>query len=176
MNYALKLLIPLALGAVAAITNWLVLSANTQPVYYVTVKQRLDVNGLIDLNFCEPLAVPPSFRDLSKTMVPYSDRGVLSGRAVRRPIEVGDPIFFADTDLGGKWLALGPDDELFPVELDDVTVDSQLLRIGNQIRFRVPPTQGRQSHHGLVHFELWRLGQRFRTISVMTGTQDPVAQ
>ena len=52
MNYAIKLLIPLALGIVAAVVNWMVLSANTQPIKFVTVKQRMEPGDLFDLEMC----------------------------------------------------------------------------------------------------------------------------
>ena len=160
MNYALKLLIPLALGVVAAIVNWMVLSANTTPVLYVTVNQTLEVGDLIELDKCDMLKVPPSFRDLSKSMVPYADRGVLSGRMVRRHIEPGDPVFFADTDLGGQWLMLDTSEELYPVELDEVTVDPQLLRIGNEIRFRVPATSDETAPPWVGPFRIVAVGSK----------------
>lgn len=160
MNYALKLLIPLALGVVAAIVNWMVLSANTQPVLFVTVSQSLEVGDLIELDKCVPLEVPPTFRDLSKTLVPYADRGVLSGRMVRRTIESGDPIFFADTDLGGQWLTLDKSEELYPVELDEVSVDPQLLRIGNEIRFRVPAREGEKDPPWVGPFRIVAVGSK----------------
>ncbi len=160
MNYALKLLIPLALGVVAAIVNWMVLSANTQPVAYVTVKQPLNEGDPISLDMCVELEVPPTFRDLSKSIVPYRDRGVLSGRIARRTIAPGDPIFFADTDLEGQWLTLKSSEELFPVELDEVAVDPQLLRIGNEIRFRVPALDGEKEPPWVGPFRIVAVGSK----------------
>ncbi len=160
MNYAIKLLIPLALGVIAAVINWTVVSSGTQPVYYVTVKQAINVGEPFRLEMAAQLGLPPSFRDLSQTIVPYRDRGVLSGRIVRRRIEAGDPIFFSDTDLGGEWLALDPSEELFPLELDGVSVDSQLLRIGNEIRIRVPPSEGETSPPWLGPFRIVAVGAK----------------
>ncbi len=160
MNYLIKLLIPLALGIVAAVINWSVLSSGTQPVYYVTVKKSLNVGDRFELELASPLGLPPSFRDLSTTIVPYRDRGVLSGRVVRRRIEAGDPIFFADTDLGGEWLTLGPSEELFPVELGKLSVDPALLRIGNQIRFRVPPVSNEEGPQWVGPFRIVAVGSK----------------
>ncbi len=160
MNYAIKLLIPLALGVVAAVVNWMVLSANTQPIVFVTVKKQLGVGDLFDLQLCEELRVPPTFKNLSKSAVRFEDRGVLSGRVVRRVIEPGDPVFFADTDLSGKWLTLDKSEELFPVELDDVAVDDKLLRIGNQIRFRVPVMDGEDSPPWVGPFKIVAVGSK----------------
>ncbi len=160
MNYAIKLLIPLALGVVAAMVNWMVLSANTQPIKFVTVKQRMEVGDLFDLEKCTELEVPPSFNSLSKSAVRYEDRGVLSGRRVRRAIEQNDPVFFADTDLSGKWLTLEKTEELFPVELDDVAVDDKLLRIGNQIRFRVPAMDDEDSPPWVGPFKIVAVGSK----------------
>jgi hypothetical protein len=160
MNYLIKLLIPLALGIVAAVINWSVLSSGTSPVYYVTVNKALNVGEPFLLEMASPLGLPPQFRDLSKTIVPYRDRGVLSGRIVRRRIEAGDPIFFADTDLGGEWLALDPSEELFPVEIGEVAVDPGLLRIGNRIRFRVPPLSGEDGPQWIGPFRIVAVGSK----------------
>jgi len=160
MNYALKLLIPLALGIVAAVVNWMVLSANTQPLVFVTVKTQLAVGDLFDLEMCDELRVPPTFKNLSKSAVRFEDRGVLSGRVVRRAIEPGDPVFFADTDLSGEWLMLDKSEELFPVELDEVAVDQKLLRIGNQIRFRVPAMDGESAPPWVGPFKIVAVGSK----------------
>ena len=90
----------------------------------------------------------------------FEDRGVLSGRRVRRAIEPNDPVFFADTDLSGQWLTLGKAEELFPVELDDVAVDDKLLRIGNQIRFRVPAMEGEDQPPWVGPFKIVAVGSK----------------
>lgn len=160
MNYAIKLLIPLALGIVAAAVNWMVLSANTEPLEFVTVKEKMEVGDLFDLEKCAVLEVPPSFQHLSRTAVRFVDRGVLSGRKVRRSIEPQDPVFFADTDLSGEWLMLDKTEELFPVELDEVTVDPKLFRIGNQIRFRVPAMEGESAPPWVGPFKIVAVGSK----------------
>ncbi|MGE0755658.1 MAG: hypothetical protein AB7F89_00070 [Pirellulaceae bacterium] len=160
MNYAIKLLIPLGFGLAAAVINWIVLTSGTREVLYVTVSQPLDVGDRFVLEYAEPLAVPATFKDLSQTIVPFADRGVLSGRVVRRRIEAGDPVFFADTDLGGKWLDLQPNEELYPVSLDQVAVDPELLRIGNQIRFRVPPIAGENEPPWIGPFRIVAVGSK----------------
>ena len=160
MNYALKLLIPLGLGIVAAVVNWMVLSANTQPIKFVTVKKPLRQGDLFDLEVCDELRVPPSFKGLSKSAVRYEDRGVLSGRRVRRDIAPNDPVFFADTDLTGKWLALEKTEELFPIELDDVAVDDNLLRIGNMIRFRLTAMDGESEPPWVGPFKIVAVGSK----------------
>lgn len=160
MNNVLKLLIPLGLGVVAAAINWMVMTAGTERVEFVTVSKTLDVGEAFDLKSAVKLELPRDFRGLSKSLVPFSERGALSGRAVRRTIEPGDPVFFADTDLGGKWLALQPSEELFPVVMDQVAVDAQLLRIGNEIRFRVPPIAGEDSPPWIGPFRIVAVGSK----------------
>lgn len=160
MNTAIRLLIPLALGVAAAGINWMVLSAGTQPVYFVTVSDPINVGDTFDLERAEKLALPQGFAELSKSIVPYEDRGVLSGRVVRRRIEKGDPVFFADTDLGGQWLALDASEELFPVALDNIDVDPDLLRIGNDIRFRVPPIAGEDGPQWVGPFRIVVVGDK----------------
>lgn len=160
MNYAIKLLIPLTLGVVAAVVNWMVLSSNTKPIKFVTVKEAMKVGDLFDLEMCAELSVPPSFKSLSSSAVRFEDRGVLSGRRVRRAIEPNDPVFFADTDLSGKWLALENAEELFPVELGDVAVDENLLRIGNRIRFRVTALEGESEPPWVGPFKIVAVGSK----------------
>jgi hypothetical protein len=173
MNYAIKLLIPLGLGLAAAAINWMVLTSGTQVVHYVTVSQPLDVGDTFNLEASEPLALPASFKDLSQTMVLYADRGVLSGRVVRRRIEAGDPVFFADTDLGGQWLDLQPNEELFPVALDEVSVDPNLLRIGNLIRFRVPAEEGEDSPPWVGPFRIVAVGSKISNNATQERSYSP---
>lgn len=160
MNYAMKLLIPVGLGVAAVAINWMVLTAGTAPVQFVTVTQPLKVGDTVQLEYVAPLALPRSFSGLSRTMVPYDDRGVLSGRVVRRRVEIGDPIFFADTDLGGQWLDLEPREELFLVSMDDVSADPELLRIGNMIRFRVPADEGEDGPAWVGPFRIVAVGAK----------------
>lgn len=160
MNYAVRLLIPLALGGLAAVINWIVLSTGKETMKFVTVSKPINVGETFDLEVADELLLPRSFSELSKSIVPYDDRGVLSGRVVRRRIEVGDPVFFADTDLGGQWLALDASEELFPVSLDDVAVDPDLLRIGNEIRFRVSQVSGEDGPQWVGPFRIVVVGSK----------------
>lgn len=160
MNYALKLSIPVGIGLAAAAINWMILSSGTQAVFYVTVKEPLKVGDKFTLEMAEPLPVPIRFQGLSRTLVPFADRGILSGRVVRRRIESGDPVFFADTDLGGAWFDLQSTEELFPVSLDQVSVDPQLLRIGNLIRLRVPAVSGESDPPWIGPFRIVAVGAK----------------
>lgn len=176
MNYLLKLLIPLALGVIAAGINYNLLSANTKPSEFVTVAQPLQVGEQFVLENAKKLLLPKKYEELSKTLVPWRDRGVLSGRVVRRNIAEDDPVFFADTDLGGEWLTLRANEELFPVELDNVAVDAQLLRIGNDIRFRVPATDGESEPPWVGPFRIVAVGAKINNNfsegrSFSTGTK-----
>jgi hypothetical protein len=138
MKYLLRLLIPLGLGAVAALLNLYMVTAQTESVVFLTVDKPMDQNEMFDLTHAKELPLPQKYGELLKSVVPFSDRGIVSGRVARRTIQPGDPVFYADFDLDGQWLSLGPGEELFPIELKDFSVDSKLLRIGNNIHFRVP--------------------------------------
>lgn len=170
MNYTLKLIIPAGLGIAAAAINWTVLSSRTAPVHLVTVTKPVDFNDTISVEMLKPLPLPRQLvnAELKKSIVTFKDRGLLSGRKARRTIQPGDPIFLADTDLGGVWVGLDPGEELFLVSLDDVSADPELLRIGNLIRFRVPASQkfGEDAPQWLGPFRIVAVGNK---VSNLTG-------
>ena len=140
MSHSMKLLASLALGGAAALINWMVLAGETKPTYFVTVRERIEAGQTFDLAKAEMLPVPSNLvsSNMAASFVPFTERGSLSGRVVKRDIEPGDPVFYADTDLGGKWFDLEPFEELYPVSLEDASADARLMRVGNQIRFRIP--------------------------------------
>jgi len=137
MNYLAKLLIPLGLGILAAFVNYLILSSSTAKLDFVTVDKDVPRDSPIDLANLKKLSVPREFEGLRQTMVPWSERGVLSGKRVRRSIKPNDPVFYADTDFEGDWLDLKDGEKLFPVNIGELEFDPTLLRIGNNIQFRV---------------------------------------
>jgi len=137
MNYLAKILIPLALGILAAFVNYLILSSSTAKLDFVTVDKEVPRDAPIELINLRKLSVPKEFQGLRQTMVPWNERGVLSGKRVLRPIRPNDPIFFADTDFEGDWLDLKDGEKLFPVNIGELEFDPTLLRIGNYIQFRV---------------------------------------
>jgi len=138
MNYLLKLLIPLGLGAVAAFLNVYMVTAQTESVEFLMVDKEMKEGEMFDLKYAKQLNLPQKYKNALTSVVPYSARGAVSGRKARRSLKANDPVFYADFDLGDKWLSLKEGEELFPIELKNFSVDSSLLRIDNNIYFRVP--------------------------------------
>lgn len=137
MNYLLKILIPLGLGILAGFVNFMILQKGAAEIDFVTVETVVERGKPIQIDNLKKLSVSDKFSGLVKSMVPWSDRGALSGKLALRKIEEGDPVFFADTDNEGGWLDLKEGEKLFPVNIGDLEFDSTLVKIGNQISFRI---------------------------------------
>jgi hypothetical protein len=160
MNYLLKLLIPIGLGILAAFINYAMVTSQTKLETFVTVALPVEAGTPFDLVQVAPLELPQKFGYLSKSIVPFSNRGIISGRVTRRKIEPGDPVFFADFDLGGEWLALESGEELFPLQLQDIVVDPSLLRIGNMIHLRVPSADTKSDPEWIGPFRIVAVGSK----------------
>lgn len=137
MNYLVKILIPLGLGILAGFVNYLILQKGAAEIHFVTVETAVERGKPIEVDNLKKLSVSDKFSGLVKSMVPWSDRGALSGKLALRKIEEGDPVFFADTDNEGGWLDLKDGEKLFPVNIGDLEFDSTLVKIGNNIQFRI---------------------------------------
>ncbi len=139
MNWK-KLLIPIALGVLAAGLNYAALSNQTTSASFIVLKENIKAGQLLEPDLLERIELPGNLESLSRTAVPYSMRQVLEGRPVSRDLEKGDLVLWRDTTPGPGELTAGKDEEALPISLDGLQVDPRLLRVGDEIGFLVDAT------------------------------------
>ena len=105
MNYTIKLLIPVALGIAAAATNWISISARTQPKKFTVAARPIKEGQLISVGDLAAVDIPANQAgNLDKTAIPYKQMSTLSGQVALRSIEMNDLIFWSDAPVRGPRL------------------------------------------------------------------------
>jgi hypothetical protein len=142
MTFFAKFAIPLGLGLAAGLVNWQVLNSRTKAVALTRVTVPLEVGDRIDVEMLEAVDVPAAFAPLIETAVPFADRGAVIQQRAHRKYRRGDLVLWQDVGSGGTPLDLRPGEDALLVSLDGVTLDVDLLTIGNYLSFRIPPPTG----------------------------------
>lgn len=139
----MKLLIPLVLGVAAGILNFVVLSQKTRPpetVELIQVTKALNAGTAFaedQLEKFELSGTEEQLKALKAAAVPYSEKAVLLGNPAPRPLSKGDIILWRDTRAPARSLQAGPGEKILPVSLAGVTVEPELLKVGQNVGFLV---------------------------------------
>jgi hypothetical protein len=134
---ALRIVIPLALGAVAGLINFFVMRSMTSTLDLVVVREEVRqgtelTDAMLDK---EPVRADVA---LFRSAVPWSERGLLLRRRVNRTIGAREVVFFRDVRGGGEEVR----ENLRPGEIS-LTVPVRLQRMapgiqpGDEVAFLV---------------------------------------
>ena len=134
----MKFAVPIGLGVVAAVVNWMILKSRTEAIVLTRVTMPLDVGDRMDVAMLEPVEVPASFESLKETAVPFTDRGALIQQRANRKYLKGDLVLWRDIGAKGPVLDLRSGEDAMLISLDGVTPDAGLLKIGNFVSLRIP--------------------------------------
>jgi len=130
-----KLALPIGLGVVAGFMHYRLLIPKLTPHAYVQVNRDLKPGDKFDDRYLTRVELPGECKRLSKTLVPWEHRKVLSGWQATRELRKGDVVFFSDTS--DYVLSTGPDEVAHAVELGEGMVTPGSFRVGAALRFRM---------------------------------------
>lgn len=165
MSYSVKLLIPLALGVLAALTNLTVLSARTKPVEYLRVTRDIPAGEPITELDLAALPMPgPEAAPLKETAVAYAERSNFLGQPALRDFLAGDIVFYRDFPTQGDVLTLRPGELAQPISLDGAEVPPAIMRIGQWVKLIVR-LKDDQPTQQVGPFRLVSVGDRVRNNS-----------
>ena len=168
MGYLSKMLLPIGLGVTAAILNWVTLRSGTAPVRLVQVKQELRVGDTFKPDVLAPLELPASYHDLTQTAIPFAEGdalGMLSGQPVQRHLSPGDIVFYRDTLLQGEQFDLRPGESVYLISIRGVPVADGLLKVGNDVSFRLPVFNHSSSGQWVGPFRLVTVGSQVTVVT-----------
>ena len=136
---AMRLLLPVVLGVVAAALNFMVLRGGTAPLELTTIRSDVKADTVLTDDMLEPLPVRAD-AGIFKSAVPYKQRGVaLLNRRVNRAIGAGEALLFTDVrtlDEENFSLYLKPGESTLTVPVQVLRVSSGLQR-GDSVGFLV---------------------------------------
>lgn len=92
---ALRVIVPVVLGIVAALLNFLVLRGSTASLELTAVRTEIKADTELTEDMLERLPVRAD-KEIFKSAVEYSKRGLLLGRRVHRPLAAGEVLLYAD--------------------------------------------------------------------------------
>ncbi len=140
MKNTLKLVIPLILGLIAGVFNFLALKSAVQEVSFVKAKIAIEIGESFDAGAVEELPLMSKYAEtLKDSAVLYRDLGLLSGQRSTRSIQAGDIIFYRDTEsLQGEIYDFRDGDlAALPVSLEGVTTPPK-MRVGDLVELKIP--------------------------------------
>lgn len=112
---ALRIFIPLGLGLIAGLVNFVVVRGLTAPIEVVGVNDDLRAGTV----FTKPdvlvkVQIRTENKDILRSAIPWSERGTLMDRKLNRPLAKGELVLFADvrTDTAEDVQALLQGDEI----------------------------------------------------------------
>ena len=133
-----KLLIPLGLGVLAFVLNWMAVQPQLGREF-VTVNEDAPVDKPLDESQLTPFKIVGSdFDTLKKTLVPWEERAAILDLPIRRDLRNGDFVFWQDVRYLSADFLPGPDEIALHVSLEGVDYEPSLLKVGNQIGLVVP--------------------------------------
>jgi hypothetical protein len=140
MKNTLKLVIPLILGLIAGLFNFLALKSAVQEVSFVKASREIEIGETFDEGSVEELPMMAKYAEtLKDSAVLYQDLGLLSGQRTTRTIQAGDIIFYRDTEsLQGELYDFREGDKAaLPVSLEGVTTPPK-MRVGDHVELKIP--------------------------------------
>jgi hypothetical protein len=135
---ALRVLLPVVLGVIAAVLNFMVLRGSTAPLELTAVRSEVKADTELTEDMLERLPVRAE-PEIFKSAVRYADRGLLLGRRVTRPLGAGEVVQYADVhnlDEENLRLYLKPGESTLTVPVKPARIARGLGR-GDSVGFLV---------------------------------------
>lgn len=144
MKNTLKLVIPLILGLIAGVFNYMALKSSVKEVSFIKAKSSIQIGEKFTSDKVEKMTIMAQHAEgLSDSAIRYADIGLLSGQVATRRIYAGDVIFYRDTGgLTGEIYDFREGDQAaLPVSLDGIPTPPK-MRVGDLVELKVPAKLG----------------------------------
>lgn len=170
MNWLLKLAVPIGLGIVATVLNFMAGATSQKPVYFVAAKTDIAAGTPFSDDVLISIPVPSSaVGTLKGAAFTYDERAVLLGRPCPRELKKGEIIFYQDASPKEPELDLHADEVAEFLSLEGITNNlPKVLKVGDKIGFYVPvapPTDGKGDPLKAGKMEIEYIGP-FRIVSI----------
>ena len=127
-----KLLLPAALGLVAAVLNWTTLSRGVTPQVFVRVTRNMSRGEVLQKADLEPIELRGDLANLPTTASLYRDVETVLNRPLTRDLKRGDLLLWQDTE---------PRDETLWIPFSLASLEAPpTIRPGQEIDFLLAPT------------------------------------
>ena len=144
MKNTLKLIIPLVLGLIAGVFNYMALKSSVKEVSFIKAKSTIQIGETFSSDKVEKMTIMAQHAEgLSDSAIRFADIGLLSGQVATRRLHAGDVILYRDTGgLTGEIYDFREGDEAaLPVSLDGIPTPPK-MRVGDLVELKIPATAG----------------------------------
>jgi hypothetical protein len=134
MNHWKRLAVPAALGVIAAIVNWMTVTAKIRPETFVAVKHDVAYGETLGAADLVKIELSGNLGSLRQAAVGWEHRACMYGRRAPRELVAGDVVLWRDlndTDTPG----VGED--MVSIPLSHVAVVPRLILVGQKVGFWV---------------------------------------
>ena len=186
MSHTSKLLIAVGLGVLAAALNYMSISQRQKPVKFVTVNKAVKQGDQITTDLLTSVEVPAHFaQSLQKSVVPFSEMAVLSGKYASRDIEAGELILWEDAPIRGPQYDLRAGETALFIDVGNSAVSN--VAVGDLVSFRIFSDESGSDARWLGPFRLVTVGDKRRlgdrvervdtiSVAVPENEDDPMYQ
>ena len=140
MKNSLKLIIPLVLGLIAGVFNYMALKSSVEEVSFIKAKSAIQIGEMFTSDKVEKMTIMKQHAEgLADSAIRYADIGLLSGQVATRRLYAGDVILYRDTGgLTGEIYDFREGDEAaLPVSLDGIPTPPK-MRVGDLVELKIP--------------------------------------
>jgi hypothetical protein len=137
MNHWMRLGLPLGLGLIAALLNWVSTTAKITPFVAIRVSRDLERGNELVAECLEPLEIRGDLAELPNSAVAWKDRAILFSRPVPRALKRGDLVLWRDATPLPKELPAYRGEFPFGLSLAGMTIVPEFIQVGQQVGFLI---------------------------------------
>lgn len=174
MKNVVKLVIPLILGLIAGVFNFMALKTSVEEISFIKATREIAIGEVFEEGSVEELRlISKHAESLTNSAILFEDMGLLSGQRAARTIQAGDIIFHRDREgsLGHLYDFRDGDSSALPVSLDGITAPPR-MRVGDYVMLKVPLEQSSDStaSEWIGPFRLTSVGEEISTTAESGGS------
>lgn len=159
MSHTVKLLIAVVLGGIAAILNWVVISQRTNSVKFAALSQAVPAGETITTDMITSIDVESQYAEsLEKSVIPWSEKAVLSGRVAVRDLEPGVLLLWDDVPVRGPRYDLREGETAVFIDVSDSPASS--IAVGEHISFRFASDDNESMAQWVGPFRVVTVGEK----------------
>ena len=159
MNHTAKLMIAIGLAAVAAFLNFIVISQRTKPVKFAAMKTSASAGETLTTDMIDFVEVPAQFSEqLKRSVVPWNEMAVLSGKTLLRDVERGELLFWQDAPISGPRYDLRKGETAVFLDVSNSPVST--IAVGESVSFRIGTQTGESDLEWVGPFRVVTVGDK----------------
>lgn len=134
MNHWIRLALPVGLGIIAAVVNWVAVSARLQPEAFVAVNANLAAGDPVRPDNLVQIELSGDLGSLRQAAIPWEHRAAVYHRSIPRDLIAGDIVLWRDASALLDEMPKDGEDKL-TIPLSDIPFVPRFILVGQEVGF-----------------------------------------